>query len=113
MHEMSICMSVVAALEEQAKVHSYTRVKAVWLEIGPLAGVEPESLIFCFDAATRGTLAENAKLEIVYTPLVAWCMSCSKNVNLANRLDTCPDCGGGELQITGGNELRIKSMEVD
>jgi hydrogenase nickel incorporation protein HypA/HybF len=113
MHEMSICLSVVEALKEQAKVHSYSRVKAVWLEIGPLSGVEPESLLFCFDAVAQGTLAEGAKLEIVQTPVVAWCMTCSKNVNLESRFDGCPECGGRQLQITGGNELRIKSLEVD
>ena len=113
MHEMSICMSVVEALKEQAKVHSYTRVKSVLLEIGPLAGVEAESLLFCFDAVAQGTLAEGAKLEIVHTPLVAWCMTCSKNVTPEHRFDGCPECGGHQLQITGGNELRIKSMEVD
>ncbi len=113
MHEMSICLSVVQALTEQAKVHSYERVKAVWLEIGPLAGVEPESLMFCFDAVAQGTLAEGARLEIIQTPVVAWCMTCSKNVNLGSRFDGCPECGGRELQITGGNELRIKSMEVE
>lgn len=113
MHEMSICLSVVQALKEQAKVHSYERVKAVWLEIGPLAGVEPELLLFCFDAVAQGTLAEGARLEIIQTPVVAWCMSCSKNVNLGSRFDGCPECSGRELQITGGNELRIKSMEVE
>lgn len=113
MHEMSICESVVQMLEEQAAVHSYTRVKAVWLEIGPLAGVEPEALTFCFDAVTRGTLAEKARLEIVHTPVAAWCMPCGKSVGIANRFDSCPDCGSHQLQITGGNELRIKSMEVD
>jgi hydrogenase nickel incorporation protein HypA/HybF len=113
MHEMSICMSVVEALKEQAKVHSYTRVKSVLLEIGPLAGVEAESLLFCFDAVAQGTLADGAKLEIVHTPLVAWCMTCAKNVTPEHRFDGCPECGGYQLQITGGNELRIKSMEVD
>ena len=113
MHEMSICQSVVQVLEEQAAAHSYKRVKAVWLEIGPLAAVEPEALMFCFDAATRGTLAENAKLEIISTQAAAWCMPCEKSVNIASRFDSCPDCGSHQLQITGGEELRIKSMEVD
>lgn len=113
MHEMSICQSVVQILEGQAAVHSYSHVKTVWLEIGPLAGVEPEALMFCFDAATRGTLAENARLEVIHTPATAWCMPCEKNVAIANRFDGCPDCGSHQLHITGGEELRIKSMEVD
>ncbi len=60
MHEMSLCQGVVRILEEQAAAHAYKRVKTVRLEVGPLATVEPEALRFCFDAATRGTLAENA-----------------------------------------------------
>ena len=90
MHEMSICMSVVQALEEQAEIHSYARVKAVWLEIGPLAGVEPEAMMFCFDAVAQGTLAEGAKLEIVNTQAVAWCMTCAKNVDLGNPFRLLP-----------------------
>ncbi len=113
MHEMSVCQSVVQMLEEQAAVHSYTRVKAVWLEIGPLAAIEPEAMIFCFDAVSRGTLAENARLEIIHTPATAWCMSCAKSVAVANRFDSCPGCGSHQMQITGGDELKIKQMEVD
>ncbi len=112
MHEMSICQSVVQMLEEQAAVHSYTRVKAVWLEIGPLAAIEPEAMMFCFDAVTRGTIAEDARLEIINTPASAWCMACSKTVAIAKRFDSCPDCGSYQLQITGGDELKLKQMEV-
>ena len=38
--------------------------------------VEPEALRFCFDAVTRGGLADGARLEIVTTPGLAWCMPC-------------------------------------
>jgi hydrogenase nickel incorporation protein HypA/HybF len=57
MHEMSLCQGMVQIIEEKAKAHAYTRVRTVRLEIGPLATVEPEAMRFCFDAATRGTLA--------------------------------------------------------
>ncbi len=67
MHEMALCRGVVQILEEQAKAQAYSRVKTVWLEIGPLTTVEPEALRFCFDVATRGTPAENAKLDIITT----------------------------------------------
>lgn len=113
MHEMSLCESIVQTLEEQAALHSYKRVKAVWLEIGLLAAVEPEAMMFCFDAVTRGTLAENARLEIVNMPATAWCMACAKSVAIENRFDSCPDCGSHQMHVTGGDELRIKQMEVD
>lgn len=113
MHEMAICESIVQVLEQQAAAQSYARVKTVWLEIGPLAGIELEALRFSFDAVTRRTLADRAKLEIVKTRGEAWCMQCAKSVAVAQRFDACPDCGSYQLQVTGGEELRIKELEVD
>jgi len=113
MHEMSICASVVQSLEEQAKVHSYSRVKTVWLEIGPLAAIEPEAMMFCFDVAAKGTLAENARLEIIQTQATAWCLPCEKSVPVTQRFDACPECGSHQLQLTGGDELKIMKMEVE
>ena len=60
MHEMSIAEGIVQVLEEQAKEQHYSKVKTVWLEIGPLAMIESEALSFCFEAVTRGTLAQDA-----------------------------------------------------
>ena len=112
MHEMTICESIVQVLEQQAAAQNYTRVKTVWLEIGRLAGVETQALRFSFDAVTRGTLADNAKLEIVETRGTAWCMRCAKSVEVARLSDACPDCGSYQLQVSGGEELRIKELEV-
>jgi hydrogenase nickel incorporation protein HypA/HybF len=113
MHEMSLCQGVVRILEEQAAAHDYKRVRTVRLEIGPLATIEPEALKFCFDAAARGTLAENAKLDIITTAASAWCFSCGETVTISERNGVCPSCGGYQLQVTGGDELRIKELEVD
>jgi hydrogenase nickel incorporation protein HypA/HybF len=113
MHEMSICEGILQVMEEQASTQQFKRVKSVWLEIGPLAGVEIEALRFGFDVVTRNSLAEGAKLEIIEMPGVAWCLECSKNVPIKQRFDACPDCGSFQLQITGGDELRIKELEVD
>lgn len=113
MHEMSICEGILQVMEEQAATQQFRRVKSVWLEIGPLAGVELEALRFGFDAVTRHSLAEGARLEIIEMPGTAWCLECSKSVPIRQRFDACPDCGSYQLQITGGDELRIKELEVD
>ena len=68
MHEMSLCESIVQILEDNAKSQGFAKVKTVWLEIGGLSGVEPEAMRFSFDAVTRGTLADRARLEIIEVP---------------------------------------------
>ncbi len=113
MHEMSICESIIAVIEGQASEQNFKEVKVVCLEIGPLAGVELEALHFSYDVVTRGTLAENSRLEVIELPVKGWCMPCSKNVDVKARFDACPACGSYQIEITGGNELRIKNMEVN
>ena len=113
MHEMSLCEGVLQILEENARSQGYERVKTVWLEIGGLSGVEIEAMRFGFDAVTRGTLADQAKLEIIQVPGEAWCMQCAKTVSVEQRFDACPDCGSYQLQVTGGEEMKIKELEVE
>lgn len=113
MHEMSIAEGLVQLLEEQAVAQAFRRVNAVWLEIGPLAAVEVASLRFCFDAVTRGTLAEGARLTVLELPGLAWCLGCSRQVPIRQRYDACPQCGSHHLQVTQGDELRVKELEVE
>lgn len=113
MHEVSLCEGILKVLEEQACSQHYTRVKTVWLEIGELAGVELEAMRFGFDAVMKDSLADGAALEIISVPGRAWCMACEKGVAVKQRFDLCPECGGYQLQVNGGDEMRIKELEVE
>lgn len=113
MHEMSICESILSAIREQAAAQNFTSVKRVCLEIGPLSGVEIEALKFGFDVVMNRSIAEGATLDIVETEASAWCMPCGENVAIAQRYDPCPKCGSHQLQVTAGEELRIKELEVN
>lgn len=113
MHEMSLSQGVVDVIEAAARREGFTRVRTVWLEVGRLAAVDPEAMRFCFDVVTRGTCVEGAALEIVATPGQAWCLMCSESVVIDEPLGACPRCGGHQVQVTGGSELRVKELEVD
>jgi len=113
MHEMSLCESVLQILESEAKKQGFSKVKIVWLEIGRLSSVEPEAMLFSFDVVTRNSLAEGATLNIIDIPGNAWCMQCAKNVVVKQRYDECPECGSYQLQVTGGDDMKIKELEVE
>jgi hydrogenase nickel incorporation protein HypA/HybF len=113
MHEMSLTEGVVEILAEEGRKQGFSRVKTVWLEIGVLSGVEPQAMEFCFDVVARGTLAEGAKLEIVRTPGEGYCLDCEAKVALAERFGACPDCGRYHVQMTSGDEMRVKELEVE
>jgi hydrogenase nickel incorporation protein HypA/HybF len=113
MHEMSLAEAVVKIAEQAARAQGFSRVKAVWLEIGALAQVEPEAMRFCFDAVTRDSIAQGARLEIVSMPGAAWCTRCCETVPVHALYDDCPRCGSLRLQVTGGQEMRVKELEVE
>jgi hydrogenase nickel incorporation protein HypA/HybF len=113
MHEMSLAEGVLQIIEDSARDQHFSRVKTVWLEIGQLAGVEVEAMRFCFDAVVDGSIAQDAKLEIIETPGQAWCLQCAEVVNVQALFDACPKCGSHQVQVTGGNEMRVKELDVE
>jgi len=113
MHEMSLTQGVLNILEDYAKTNDFKCVKTVWLEIGQLSHVEPEAMAFCFDAVMKGTIADGAKLEIVELPGQAICIDCDAEIEINSRVAECPKCGSYKLHISGGDEMRVKELEVD
>lgn len=112
MHEVSLCENILDILKTQAAADHFSKVKRVAVEIGPLSCVEPEALQFGFDAVMKGSLADGAQLEIRSTAAQALCLSCFKTVAVKARFDTCPECGSEALQVTSGEELKIRELEV-
>jgi hydrogenase nickel incorporation protein HypA/HybF len=112
MHELALTESLVEALREEAARQGFVRVRRVTLEVGALSHVEPEALAFCFEVATRGTLAEGATLAIERPPGSAFCTDCGGLVSIAARGEPCPGCGGYRLLVRGGEELRLRELEV-
>ncbi|MQX35501.1 hydrogenase maturation nickel metallochaperone HypA [Roseospira navarrensis] len=112
MHEMSLTESILRILETEAGRQGFSRVLEVRLEVGALSHADPDALRFCFDAVTRGSLAEGARLDILRLPGTGWCLPCGAEIAVARRFDPCPRCGGHQIQVTAGDELRIKDLEV-
>lgn len=112
MHEMSLAEGVLGVVQDAAREHAPCTVRLVRLEIGALAAVECEALRFAFEVVKRGSVADMAALDIVHVPGVAWCMQCSRNVAIAERGDACPDCGSYQLQVTGGDAMRVRELEL-
>jgi hydrogenase nickel incorporation protein HypA/HybF len=113
MHEMSLAEGVLQLIEDSAKTQDFSRVKTVWLEIGQLAGVEVEAMKFCFEAVVNNSIAQGAQLVIIEIPGQAWCLHCAEVVNVKALFDACPKCGSHQVQVTGGNEMRVKELDVE
>lgn len=109
MHEMGITQSIVAIVAEQAAGRKVTRVT---LEIGKLAAIMPDAIRFCFDVVAKGSALDGATLDIVEIPGCARCLDCGNDVVLDEIFGRC-SCGSRRLERLSGEELNIKSMEVE
>ena len=112
MHEMALAQSMLEIVESTARKAGAARVTNVRLEIGVLSHVAADALRFCFDAVTRGSLAEGASLTIDDIPGEAWCMPCATGIPLARIGEPCPRCGSYQLAVTRGDDMRVKDIAI-
>jgi hydrogenase nickel incorporation protein HypA/HybF len=108
MHELAITQSVVDAVCERAAGRP---VRTVSVRVGMLTAVVADSMRFCFDLITEGTVAEGARLEIDQPPGKGHCRECDTDFTLTDPVLLCP-CGSADVDITSGRELQIISMRV-
>ena len=113
MHEMSIVINILDIAQQQAQLADAHKVNSIEVEIGQLAGIEVDSLEFCFEVARRDyELASEAELVIHRIEGLGFCHKCDKEVEVDFHIALCPDCGQG-IKITRGQEMKVRSLNVD
>lgn len=112
MHELSLATSAVELIEDQAKVHGFRRVHVVRVAVGALAYVEPDALRLAFAAASVGTCAQDARLELVPVPASGRCDGCGQGCEVTHDLALCPVCQG-VLRVVDGTGVRVIDLDVE
>lgn len=112
MHEMALASSVVETIETEGARQGFDQVSAITLEVGALSCVDTHALEFGFEACAKGTRSEGARIAFITPPGEASCFGCGETVEIARKGEACPTCGSHQLVVVGGEELKIKSLEV-
>lgn len=108
MHELSITQSLLDAVVGRTGERQVTGVR---LQVGQLSGVLPDAMRFCFELVTDGTPLAGAELLIDEPEGRARCRGCGLDFTLPDLIPLCP-CGSADVEITGGRELAVTSVEV-
>jgi len=108
MHELGLCSSIVDAIERRA---GDRRVVKVRVRVGRLHHVHPEAFDQSFAVAAMGTVAQDANAELVLLPIRARCHSCGAELEVEHMPMSCTECGAIDLEVTGGDELLLESIE--
>lgn len=106
-------MSIVDLAVSRAREEGARVVSEVEVAIGPLAGVLPDALQFCFSAASRETLAAGATLVIVEQQANAQCRDCGVRFTADSFIPVCNACTSNRVAVSGGDELKVLSVTIE
>jgi hydrogenase nickel incorporation protein HypA/HybF len=108
-HEIGLAEAILDAVEKRAAGRPVRRAK---VRAGALLRVVDASMDQAFQLVTEGTVAEGAAIDVVVTPARLSCRSCGHGGSTLDPLAVCPCCGGGDVDLTGGDELVLESIEM-
>jgi hydrogenase nickel incorporation protein HypA/HybF len=113
MHELSIATAILESVQKEAELREGARMLTVGLRIGELAGVDPDSLTFGWEAITKDTLFEDLKLKIKAVPWLNCCDKCQNTFGVVEYQTKCPVCGNLKTDLVSGDELEITYFEIE
>ena len=99
-HEMGIALKVLEIAEASIpQALPDARVTKVFLTVGRLAAVVPDSLRFCFEVASQRTRLAGAELVIEEVAVRARCKACGHGWSIETAAFRCPACESGGIDI--------------
>lgn len=113
MHELSIVESLLTVVLENAEKARAARVLTIRVVVGDLSGVVDDYMSLYFNFLSEKTIAAGARIEFTHRPARLRCRACNA-VFSPEKLDFhCPDCDGQQVDVIGGRELYVDSLEVE
>lgn len=114
MHEVTLCKSLLAVvLEKIPPSATRHKISRIYLDVGQLLSVDIHALRFAFQVVAQQTLAEQASLEIQEIQGQGHCSTCQCVADFPCYYTACPSCGNFTLEVLQGEELRVRSMEME
>jgi hydrogenase nickel incorporation protein HypA/HybF len=112
MHELSVCQSLLDQVSLIAADNHAAIVEKIYLQVGPLSGVEPDLLQHAFPIARANTVAANAELVINTLPVRVKCRSCASESDASLNKLVCAVCGDWQTELLSGDELLLERVEM-
>ncbi len=117
MHELGAATELFEVVEKNASENGLKKVSKVSVRVGEASGIEMDFLKHSFlEHIFPGSIAEGAELEIVEEKVKVICKDCGVELNadgieLSGSLMKCPECGGDRLEVSGGKDIYLDSIE--
>lgn len=108
MHELGLAEGVLETVRRRAGGRAVIRVR---VRAGVRHGVDERSMAQAFRFVAEGTEADGAALDLVTVPVRLVCRGCGHTADTYDVLAICPNCASDSVDLTGGDELILESLE--
>jgi len=112
-HEFSIAQTIVRAVLAELKKVQPARLVRARIVAGRLHQLVGANLTLAYKVLTKETPAAGSVLSIRHMPITAECSQCHWRGAIRGALFACGRCKAGDIEITGGRELYLDSIEVE
>jgi hydrogenase nickel incorporation protein HypA/HybF len=112
MHELGVTQSIISIALKQAEEAQASKIAKISVVIGELSGFVPDCIEFYFDFLSKDTIAQGATLHFESVPAQVRCRNCHTTFCPQDTWD-CPKCHSMNVEIVGGRELYMESIEVE
>lgn len=116
MHELGYTRDIIECVIDAAEKNDAHEVRKVSLTIGQLRDIVQDLFKKCFTHFAKGTIAENAEVEIDVVPFTVRCQGCGCTWTVHDIYDdaqfVCPECGTSDYKMQTGMEFYINRLEV-
>lgn len=112
MHEASLVRTLLEKVATLLREHHGDSVDEVWIELGPLSGVEPLLVQSAFEQLAPLHAMSTAKLMIREIPLEAKCRNCGDLFEIKHFRFRCQSCESSDIQVIRGDEFRLLSITI-
>ena len=113
METRELANTIVEIVDRAAYRNAVHHVACVHIAIGGLRVFDLHTLDAAFQTASRGTVAEGARLEVRILPVLRRCHNCGTNFEAAAADCECPHCNHPHTDPINGEEVRVLNIEVE
>ncbi len=75
--------------------------------------INNDSLLFCFNAIAKETIAQNALIKIDRIPIKIKCKKCKREGSVEEYIFVCKHCGAREIEVVQGKELKVDYIKIE
>ncbi|MFC2004913.1 hydrogenase maturation nickel metallochaperone HypA [Chloroflexota bacterium] len=113
MHSLAMAQDILEAALSEAEKRDAKHIKTISVKTGDKHCIESDSLQFCLEASTKGTIAEGAQIEVEPASITTKCPECLLVFPIEDQSPICPRCGNSNPEILTGEEPLQIELELE